>query len=174
MTAKWRCGCGRATVAALAVAVVCGWSAPAGTLSARSAQGGSGAAQGDQARRLVACEMTFTMKGWSAFVSRSEGKGVVTCDNGERADVVLSITGGGVTFGRTEIDDGKGVFSGITSMAEIFGSYAQAEATAGAVEARGAQALTKGNVSLAITTKGRGWSLGVSGARFSIERAKSK
>jgi hypothetical protein len=122
----------------------------------------------------VSCEMTFTMKGWSAFVTKAEGKGVVTCDNGQRADVVLAITGGGLTFGRTEVEEGKGVFSDVTDISEIFGSYAQAEASAGAVESVSAQALTKGNVSLAVTAKGRGWSLGVSGAKFSVERANKK
>jgi hypothetical protein len=122
----------------------------------------------------VSCEMTFTMKGWSAIVSKAEGKGVVTCDNGQRADVALAITGGGLTFGKTAVDDGKGVFSKVTDISEIFGPYGQAEASAGAVDSVSAQALTKGNVSLAVTTKGRGWSLGVSGAKFSIAPAKVK
>lgn len=122
----------------------------------------------------VSCEMTFTMKGWSAIVSKSEGKGVVTCDNGQRADVALEIKGGGLTFGKTSIDDGKGVFSDVADISEILGSYAQTEASAGAVGSVSAQVLTKGEVSLAITSKGRGWSLGVSGAKFSIERAASK
>jgi hypothetical protein len=122
----------------------------------------------------ASCEMTFTMKGWSAFVAKAEGKGVVTCDNGQRADVTLSITGGGLTFGKTEVEEGKGVFSRVADISEIFGPYGQAEASAGAGESVSAQALTKGNVSLALTTKGRGWSLGVSGAKFSIEPAKGK
>jgi hypothetical protein len=137
------------------------------------------AAQGERAATPrgpanVSCEMAFTMKGWSAIVSKSEGKGVVTCDNGQRADVALAITGGGLTFGKTEVDEGKGVFSKVTDISEIFGPYGQAEASAGAAESRSAQALTKGNVSLAVTTKGRGWSLGVSGAKFSIAPAKVK
>lgn len=119
----------------------------------------------------VSCEMTFTMEGWSAIISRSEGEGVVTCDNGQRAGVDLEITGGGLTFGRTTIDEGKGVFSRVADISEVFGSYAHAEASAGAVEAVSAQAMTNGEVSLAVTTKGRGWSLGVSGAKFSITRS---
>lgn len=127
-------------------------------------------AQQDSAE--VSCEMTFTMEGWSAIVSKAEGDGTVTCDNGQSADVTLSVTGGGLTVGKTEIDEGKGVFSDVEDISEIFGSYAQAEASAGAVdEARSAQALTKGEVSLAITAEGRGWTLGVSGAKFTIERA---
>lgn len=120
----------------------------------------------------VSCEMAFTMKGWSAIISKAEGEGVVTCDNGQREAVVLEITGGGLTFGKTTIDEGKGVFSQVSDISEVFGSYAQAEASAGAMDdAVSAQAMTKGEVSLAITTKGSGWTLGVSGAKFSIARA---
>jgi hypothetical protein len=118
----------------------------------------------------VSCEMAFTMKGWSAIISKAEGEGVVTCDNGQTEPVTLEITGGGLTFGKTTIDDGKGVFSDVADISEVFGAYAQAEASAGAVDAVSAQAMTKGEVSLAITTKGSGWSLGVSGAKFTIAR----
>ena len=119
----------------------------------------------------VSCEMAFTMEGWSAIISKAEGEGVVTCDNGQSEAVVLEITGGGLTFGKTTIDEGKGVFSHVADISEVFGSYAQAEASAGAMDdAVSAQAMTKGEVSLAITTKGSGWTLGVSGAKFSITR----
>jgi hypothetical protein len=121
-------------------------------------------------RAAVACEMKFTMTGWSAIVSKAKGKGVVTCDNGQTANVALEIKGGGLTFGTTQIDEGKGVFTGVTDISEVFGSYAQAQASSGAVQSKSAEALTKGGVSLAITTKGRGWTLGVSGSSFSIER----
>ena len=171
MTTQWQPG--RTTIAILTLSAglaLATWNA--GPLAAQGAQEKRTAQK--PAPATVSCEMTFTMKGWSAFVSRAEGTGTVTCDNGQRANVALSITGGGLTFGRTEVDEGKGVFSKVADISEIFGSYAQAEATAGAVESVSAQALTKGNVSLALTTKGRGWSLGVSGAKFSIEQAKAK
>jgi hypothetical protein len=171
MTAQWQIG--RRVVAVLAVWTGLGLAAPSmWPLGAQTAQGEGAAAQ--QKSSGVSCEMTFTMKGWSAFVTKAEGTGTVTCDNDQRADVILAVTGGGLTFGRTSIEEGKGVFSDVTDMSEIFGSYAQAEASAGAVESVSAQALTKGSVSLAITTKGSGWSLGVSGARFSIQRAEAK
>lgn len=144
-----------------------------------SAAGPLAAAQGERGTNPrgpanVSCEMTFTMKGWSAIVAKAEGKGVVSCDNGQRAEVALAITGGGLTFGKTDIEEGKGVFSKVTDISEIFGPYGQTQASAGAVESVSAQALTKGNVSLAVTTKGRGWSLGVSGAKFTIEPATVK
>ena len=126
----------------------------------------------EQAAADVSCEMTFTMEGWSAIITKAEGEGTVTCDNGQTAAVVLEVTGGGLTAGKTEIDEGKGTFSDVRDISEIFGDYAQAEATAGAVESASAQALTKGEVSLAITAQGRGWSLGVSGAKFTIARAE--
>jgi hypothetical protein len=119
----------------------------------------------------VTCDLRFNMEGWSAIVSKSKGEGFVTCDNGQRADVVLEIKGGGLTFGKTKIDEGKGAFSLVSDISEVFGSYAQAQASAGAIESAGSEALTKGSVSLAITTRGKGWTLGVSGARFTIERA---
>jgi hypothetical protein len=164
MTSKWQLG---RTSMAIAVTAGLAFAAPA------AAQGAKGEPAAQKARD-VSCEMMFTMKGWSAIVSKAEGKGTVTCDNGQRADVVLTIAGGGLTFGRTEIEEGKGVFSDVTDIAELFGAYGQAEASAGAGDSVSAQALTKGNVSLAITTKGRGWSLGVSGAKFSIARAGGK
>lgn len=116
----------------------------------------------------ISCEMAFTMSGSAAIVFKAEGEGVVTCDNDQREAVSLEVTGGGLTFGQTSIDEGKGVFSHVADIAEVFGSYAQAEVSAGAVDAVGAQAMTKGDVSLAITIERRGWSFGVSGAKFSI------
>jgi hypothetical protein len=167
MTEKWDAGRRSVAVFAITAGLVLGVSHATSLLAQDERPAGA-------KKTDVSCEMTFTMTGWSAIVSKSEGKGVVSCDNGQRADVVLSITGGGLTFGRTVIEDGRGVFSNVADISEIFGAYAQAEASAGAVESVSAQALTKGSVSLAITTKGRGWTLGVSGSRFSIERADAK
>ena len=121
----------------------------------------------------VSCEMTFSLEGWSAIVSKSEGKGTVTCDNGQTADVVIHVTGGGLTFSKTKIDEGTGKFSRVADISEVFGSYAQAEAQAGAVKSSSAQVMTKGEVSLAVTSEGRGWSIGISGAKFEIKRAES-
>lgn len=122
----------------------------------------------------VSCAMSFTMEGWSAIVSMAEGRGVITCDNGQTAEVDLRVTGGGLTAGMTEIDDGSGDFSDVRDISELFGDYAQVQASAGvAEEAASAQALTKGDVSLVISAEGRGWSLDVSGAKFTIAEAGS-
>ena len=118
----------------------------------------------------VDCEMTFNLKGWSAVYKTAKGSGTITCDNGQSFGVTIKVTGGGITFGKTEISNGKGKFSEVTDVNELFGAYGAAEAEAGAAKASTAQVLTKGTVQLALAGTGDGWSLGVSGAKFEIKR----
>jgi hypothetical protein len=118
----------------------------------------------------VDCTMKFSMSGWSAFYKRSSGTGTVTCNNGQSAKVRLEARGGGLTAGKSTIENGTGEFSNVKNIDEIFGSYVNAEAHAGAVKSSGAQALTKGEVSLALAGTGRGWDLGISFGRFTIKR----
>ena len=84
--------------------------------------------------------------------------------------VSIQAKGGGLTFGRTRISDGRGRFTGATSASAITGTYAAAEAHAGAGRAGNAQVLTKGNVSLALAGSGEGWSLGVGFGKFVLTR----
>jgi hypothetical protein len=118
----------------------------------------------------VKCSMTFEMKGWSAFYKRANGTGTITCSNGQRASVKLAARGGGLTAGKSSIENGKGEFSAVKNIEEVFGNYAEAEAHAGAVKATGARVMTKGEVSLALSGTGRGWDLGVAVGRFNIKR----
>jgi hypothetical protein len=116
------------------------------------------------------CQMRFSMRGWSAFYKTASGEGTITCNNGQRMTVRLSARGGGITFGRSAIEDGIGEFSGVRDIAEVLGHYASAEAHAGAVRSAKGQVMTKGPVSLALSGTGRGWDLGVAFGRFTIER----
>ena len=118
----------------------------------------------------VKCQMTFTMKGWSVFYKRANGTGTVTCSNGQTANVKLQARGGGLTAGKSSIENGRGEFSAVKDIEEIFGNYADAEAHAGAVKSSGARAMTKGEVSLALSGTGRGWDLGIAFGRFTIKR----
>lgn len=118
----------------------------------------------------VSCSMTFTMKGWSAIYKTSSGTGTIKCSNGQTAAVKLSAKGGGLTVGKSSIEDGKGEFSAVTGIDEVIGSYAAAEAHAGAVKSAGATVMTKGEVSLALSGKGRGWDLGVAFSKLTISR----
>jgi hypothetical protein len=140
--------------------VVLSIGAPAGFL----AEGGE--------TKLVACEMTFDLKGWSAFYKTASGDGAITCSNGQKARVKIRAKGGGITFGKSDIIGGTGKFTGVRNISEVFGSYAQAEAHAGAGKSADAQVMTKGEVSLALTGTGRGIDIGFAFGKFTIARAK--
>jgi hypothetical protein len=114
------------------------------------------------------CTLKFTLKEWSAFYKRADGRGAISCDNGQKADVKLEARGGGLTAGKGEIRDGKGQFSEVGDIQELFGSYAHAEASAGAVKNASATVLTKGEVTLGLEGKGTGWELGISFGKFTI------
>ena len=146
----------------LTLAAVAALAAPAATLLAPDT------AQAQTAN--VECRMDFNLAGWAVTYTEPKGSGTVTCDNGQCANVNSHVKGGGLAAGKYEIDDGTGVFSKVRDISEIFGTYAQAEAQAGAVRSATAQALTKGEVSLALSGTGRGWDLGVSFGGFTIER----
>lgn len=118
----------------------------------------------------VSCKMTFKLAGWSAFYKTSAGTGTIKCSNGQSARVKLDAKGGGPSIGKSQVDHGKGQFSGVDSIEELFGSYISTEANAGAVKSANANVMTKGAVSLALRGTGRGWELGVAFGRLSIER----
>lgn len=118
------------------------------------------------------CRMSFSLSGWSAFYKTASGEGTIRCNNGQSMRVKLSARGGGLSFGKSSIENGRGEFSGVRDIGEILGSYASAEAHAGAVKSAKCQVMTKGEVSLALSGTGRGWDIGVAFGRFTIERAR--
>ena len=120
--------------------------------------------------RETKCHMTFSLSGWSMFYKTSSGTGKVRCENGQTMNVKLRAKGGGLTFGKTSVENGIGAFTGVDDISDILGHYGAAEAHAGADKSAYAQALTKGNVSLALSGKGKGWNLGVAFGAFIIER----
>lgn len=117
----------------------------------------------------VDCKLSFDLAGWSLFYKTASGNGVVTCDNGQRLAVRISAKGGGLTFGKSRIEDGTGEFSGVRDIRDVLGTYAAAEAHAGAVKSSKAQAMTKGDVSLALAGTGKGWDIGVAFGKFVLE-----
>ena len=112
------------------------------------------------------CKLRFSMQGWSVFYKTAEGEGTVTCSNGDKLPVRIASRGGGITFGKSRIDNGRGEFSGIYNIRDVLGGYAAAEAHAGAGKSSKAQVVTKGSVSLALTGTGSGWDIGVSIGNF--------
>lgn len=133
------------------------------TLMAASATAGAAGANLD-------CKLRFSLSGWSAILEHSEGKGVVTCENGQRMAVKISAKGVGLTAGKSRVDNGSGTFTDVRTIDDVLGSYARGEAHAGIVKSGTAQVLTKGTVSLALAGSGQGIDLGIAVGDFTIER----
>lgn len=120
----------------------------------------------------ISCVLHYNLSGGGAFYKHSTGTGEVTCSNGQRLAVDIESKGGGLTFGHSSIVDGVGKFSGVSDVHDVIGGYATAEANAGAGTASKAQVVTKGSISLALTGKGTGHTLGVSFGSFIISARK--
>jgi hypothetical protein len=116
------------------------------------------------------CDMTYSLKGWSAVYKTAKGEGSITCTNGETAQVEISVKGGGLTFGKTDIYNGKAEISGVQSIKDIYGSYATASAHAGVVKAGAVEVMTKGTVSIALAGTGEGVDVGIDFSKFTISK----
>lgn len=117
----------------------------------------------------IDCKLSFDLAGWSLFYKTASGDGTVSCDNGQSMAVHISAKGGGLSFGKSRIDNGTGEFSGVHRIREVLGTYATAEAHAGAVKSSKAQVMTKGDVSLALAGTGKGWDIGIAFGKFVLE-----
>lgn len=120
------------------------------------------------------CKLRFSLTGWSLIYKHAEGHGVVTCANGKSMRVKIESKGGGLTAGKSHIDNGTGRFTDVHRIEDVLGSYAKGDASAGAIKAGTAQVLTKGTVSLALAGSGEGIELGVSVGAFTISKAGAK
>jgi len=120
------------------------------------------------------CTMRYSLSGWSVVYSTASGSGTITCDNGQSARVSLRAKGGGLTAGKSKISNGRGTFSDVADIGELFGSYASAQAHAGMGESSSAQVVTKGTVSLAFAGTGSGIDLGVTFGNFIITQRAAK
>lgn len=116
------------------------------------------------------CKMSYTLTGWSVFYKHAEGKGTIRCSNGQTMSVKLSAKGGGLTVGKYNVTNGFGEFAGVNDISDVLGTYVAASADAAAVKAGTAQAMTKGDVSLALSGTGKGVNLGVALSGFTISR----
>ena len=118
----------------------------------------------------LSCTLDFSMSGWSIFYKTASGTGTVRCNNGQSMAVRIETRGGGLSLGKSRIDNGRGTFAGVQNINEVLGGYAAGEAHAGAVRSAKAQVVTKGPVSLALAGTGDGWDLGVAFGSFIISR----
>ena len=122
-----------------------------------------------QARHLE-CTLHYDLAGWSVFYKTASGTGTVTCDDGRSLAVKISAKGGGLTFGKSKIENGTGKFSGVDRIGDVLGTYVSAEAHAGAGKSSKATAMTKGDISLALAGTGQGFDIGIGFGKFVIER----
>jgi len=118
----------------------------------------------------VTCHLSFSLSGWSLIYKHASGAGVVACSNGQRANVKITINGGGLTAGKYRIDNGKGEITHVRTIDDVFGDYAQASAEAGVMKSGEAELLTRGTTSLALAGSGEGINLGLSVGAVSITR----
>lgn len=118
----------------------------------------------------MTCKMNYTMTVWSLVYKHASGQGTIHCTNGQKMSVKLTSNGGGLTVGKYTITNGFGEFAGIRDINDVLGTYASASADAAAVKAGAAQAMTKGDVSLALSGSGEGINLGVALSGFTISR----
>ena len=116
----------------------------------------------------VSCRLDFDMSGWSVIYRTGSGAGRVTCDNGQAMNVSIEARGGGLSVGKSEIRGARGEFSAVRDIRDVLGTYAAAEAHAGMAQSSKAQAMTKGEVSLALAGTGQGFDLGVAFGAFTI------
>lgn len=112
------------------------------------------------AESTTSCTMTYKLSGFSLVYKQYDGIGNISCSNGQRAQVNLASKSIGFTIGKSEIE-GTGVFSSVTSLNEIYGTFVSLEGHAGATKSVDAQVLTRGEISLALSGKGRGIDIGV-------------
>ena len=118
----------------------------------------------------MTCKLRYTLTGWSVIYKHAEGSGTVRCSNGRSMAVKLSAVGGGLTVGKYKVHDGFGEFAGVRSIDDVLGTYASAGADAAAGPGVTSQAMTKGDVSLALSGTGEGVNLGVALTGFTISR----
>lgn len=122
------------------------------------------------AEATLDCKLHFNLTGWSLIYKHADGKGTVSCANGQSMPVKITVKGGGLSAGKWHIDDGTGKFTDVHRMEDVLGRYIQGEAHAGMVKSASAQVLSKGTVSLAIAGTGEGVNLGVDVSAFTISR----
>lgn len=128
---------------------------------------------GHSTPKKLKCELKFQLKSWSVFYKTGKGHGTISCNDGQRSEVKLKIHGGGITFGKENIINGKGHFSPVHRIQELYGKYSASEAHAGAAKTATALSLSKdGDISLSLSGTGTGGGIGFDFGRFTITPVK--
>lgn len=121
-----------------------------------------------QEKGTVQCTMAFELHSWSVFYKSGKGQGTITCSNGQKSKVKISTHGGGITFGKFNIANGKGKFSPVHDIKELYGKYANVGGEGGASKARMGANLSKDDINLDIEGTGTGGGFGFDFSGFKI------
>lgn len=117
---------------------------------------------------MVKCRMKYDLSGWSFIYRYGQGTGHITCSNGQASKVRITTNGGGATLGTEKVLGGTGIFSQVTDISDLYGTYVEAGAHAGAGGSADARAMMKGNVNLSLSGVGQGINLGIAFGAFNI------
>lgn len=120
-----------------------------------------------EAQAMTSCTMTYQLSGWSFVYKQYDGVGHISCSNGERAQVGLASKSIGFTLGKSTIE-GTAVFSEVRDLNEIYGHYVALGGHAGMTKSFDGQLLTRGEISMILSGKGRGIDIGVTLGALSI------
>ena len=125
-----------------------------------------------RAAGFIDCEMRYSVSGWSVLYKQSNGTGTIRCTNGQTLAVVIKARGGGLTVGKSRIENGLAKFSQVHRIDDLLGGYLTGEAHGGVVKSGTAQVMTKGEVSMALSGAGQGFDVGVALSEFRISRRR--
>ena len=117
----------------------------------------------------IDCKLDYQLTSWSLVYKHASGHGMVRCNDVQTLPVRITAQGLGLTAGKWKIDNGKGRFTDVHNIREVYGNYAHASASAGLVKSAETQLLSKGNVSLALAGGGEGINIGVEVGAFHIK-----
>lgn len=121
----------------------------------------------------ISCKMSYRLKGWSVAYKQYNGFGDVSCNNGQRARVILESKSLGLSIGVSEIE-GTGQFTELRDIKEVYGTFALLEGHAGAAKSAEGQVLTRGLVSLVLSGVGRGFDIGVTLGGLKISHPRKR
>lgn len=119
-------------------------------------------------RKLGTCSMKYKMEGFSLAYKQYDGTGEISCRNGQKALVSLSSKSIGFTIGYSAIE-GDGYFTDVKYISELYGNYISLGNHIGFKNSIDRQVLTRGEISLVLVGKGKGFDIGVTIGDLSIE-----
>ena len=121
--------------------------------------------------RPTRCHLIYDVEGWSILYKVARGTGRITCADGQTANVSIVAHGGGLTLGTQAVKHGRGRFSGTEKIADLYGTYIEANAHAGVGQGASvdARAMFKGSKRLSLAGKGSGINLGFALGGFTIK-----